>query len=194
MTPGRIFFRAPESSAASFFPFSRSALRFVGRFRGADLPDDRGDVLGLCAGEDLLETEEGRDGEDVQFESDGGEGDVLLGEVGGHLFRARDPAHVGKGRLLDGPLEDPADEVDRLPFRGDDQDPLLDRPGEVEKIGVLHEERGVEVSGAQARLQLRDPRVDLLRRRQRVHGYFFDSCQIFSSSWYDLGKSAWKRR
>ena len=111
------------------------------------------------------------------------EGDVLPGEVRGHLFRAGDPAHVGKGRLLDGPLEDPADEVDRLPFRGDDQDPLLDRPGEVEKIGVLHEERGVEVSGTQARLQLRDPRVDLLRRRQRVHAYFFDSAQIFSSSW-----------
>jgi hypothetical protein len=50
------------------------------------------------------------------------------------------------------------------------------------------------VRGAQARLQLRDPRVDLLRRRQRVHAYFFDSAQIFSSSWYDLGKSAWNRR
>ena len=100
----------------------------------------------------------------------------------------------GEGRLLDGPLEDPSDEVDRLPFRGDDQDPLLDRPGEVEKVGVLHEERRVQMCRAQPRLQLRDPRVDLLRRRQRVHGYFFDSSQIFSSSWYDLGKSAWKRR
>jgi|GEM_PF-2275023 len=93
--------------------------------------------------------------------------------------------------VVDRTLEDAADEVDRLPFRGDDQDPLLDRPCEVEEVGVLNEERRIELRGAQPRLQLRDPRVDLLRRGERVHAYFFDSCQIFSSSWYDLGKSAW---
>ena len=74
--PGRIRLRAPPRSAASFFPFSRSVAGLVGRLHGADLPDDGEDVLGLRGREDLAEPEERRDGEDVELESDGGEGDV----------------------------------------------------------------------------------------------------------------------
>ena len=68
--PGRIFFRAPKRSAASFFPFSRSVFASWGDFAARISANDQGDVLGLCAGEDLLETLERRDGKDVELESD----------------------------------------------------------------------------------------------------------------------------
>ena len=68
---GADLFPGAGEERGELLPVFPERVGFVGRFRGADLPDDRGDVLGLRAGEDLLEAEEGPHGEDVQFESDG---------------------------------------------------------------------------------------------------------------------------
>jgi len=81
---------------------------------------------------------------DVQLEPDHSKGDFLLLEVRRDFLGADDTHDVFQGGLRLRPLVNPAHEVDRFAASRNDQHPLLDRPGEVEKIGVLDEECGVD--------------------------------------------------
>ena len=73
-------------------------------------------------------------------------------------------------RLQTGALGDLAHEQRRLALGRHVQGRLLDRAGEVEEVGVLLEQGGVEAEGREAGLQAGDAARQLRRRRQRGAG------------------------
>ena len=65
------------------------------------------------------------------------------------------------GRLHPGPVGVLADQQDRLALGGHEQLPLLDGPGEVEEIGVLHDQRQLDPGLRQSRLEAPGAALDL---------------------------------
>ena len=133
------------------------------------LPDDRpADVLERRLREQLLEAAELGDRQHVELEAEPGrQRAVALGDEARQVLGRREVDDGAERRLQAGALGDLAHEQGRLALGRHVQVRLLDRAGEVEEVGVLLEEGGVEAEGREAGLQAGDAAGQLRRRRQR---------------------------
>ena len=143
-----------------------------GRFDGADGLDHRRNVDDLPRLQGLHVARVLVEGQDVELHAQAL--DLLVALVGKHAGKLpgapRIEEMLEKGFRTDavGVL---ADEEDGVPVEGDEQPALGNGAGEVEKIGVLDDERPVDLRRGQLQLQGLDPAVQFLLRRF-VHCFY----------------------
>ena len=137
-----------------------------GRFDGADGLDHRRNVDDLPRFQGLHVARVLVEGQDVELHAQAL--DLLVALVGKHAGKLpgapRIEEMLERGFRTDavGVL---ADEEDGVPVEGDEQPALGNGAGEVEKIGVLDDERPVDLRRGQLQLQGLDPAVQFLLRR-----------------------------
>ena len=147
------------------------ALDLPGGLDRALADDGPADVLERHAREQLLEAAEVRDGQHVELEADRRrQAAVALGDEARQVLGRRQVDDRAERRLEAGALGHLAHEQRRLALGRHVQVRLLDRAGEVEEVGVLLQEGGVEAEGREAGLQAGDAAGQLRRRRQRGAG------------------------
>ena len=113
------------------------------------------------------------DGQHVELEAEPPrQAAVALGDEARQLLGRREVDDRAERRLQTGPLGHLAHEQRRLALGRHVQRRLLDGAGEVEKVGVLLEQGGVEVESREPGLQAGDAPRELRRRRQRGAGLY----------------------